>query len=38
MKLTLKFEVDVEGDSLTGTSKAGFFPASKVYGSRTSGN
>lgn len=38
MKLTLKFEIDVDGDSLTGTSKAGFFPASKVYGSRTSGN
>jgi hypothetical protein len=38
MKLTLKFEVDVDGDAMTGTSKAGFFPASKVYGSRSSGN
>jgi hypothetical protein len=38
MKLTLKFEIDVDGDSLTGTSKAGFFPASKVNGTRTGGN
>jgi hypothetical protein len=38
MKLTLKFEVDVEGDAMTGTSKAGFLPASKLHGSRTSGN
>jgi hypothetical protein len=37
MKLTLKFEVDVDGDSMTGTSKAGFLPSSKVYGSRSSG-
>jgi hypothetical protein len=36
MKLTLKFEVTVEGDTMTGTSKAGIFPASKVYGSRSS--
>ncbi len=36
MRLTLKFEVTVEGDSMTGTSKAGMFPASKVYGSRSS--
>jgi hypothetical protein len=36
MKLTLKFDVTVEGDSMTGTSKAGILPASKVYGSRTS--
>jgi hypothetical protein len=36
MKLTLKFNVIVEGDSMTGTSKAGILPASKVYGSRTS--
>ena len=34
MKLTLKFDVTVDGDSMTGTSKAGFLPASKVYGSR----
>ncbi|HWD95568.1 MAG TPA: hypothetical protein VG246_04020 [Acidimicrobiales bacterium] len=38
MKITLKFAVDVDGDSMTGTSKAGFLPASKVYGSRSSGN
>jgi hypothetical protein len=38
MKLTLKFDVDVDGDSMTGTSKAGIFPASKLYGSRSSGN
>jgi hypothetical protein len=36
MRLTLKFEVTVEGDAMTGTSKAGMFPASKVYGSRSS--
>jgi hypothetical protein len=36
MRLTLKFDVDVEGDTMTGTSKAGAFPASKVYGSRSS--
>lgn len=35
MQLTLKFDVDVDGDTMTGTSKAGSFPASKVYGSRT---
>jgi len=35
MKLTLKFDVDVDGDAMTGTSKAGSFPASKVFGSRT---
>ncbi|MGH3731825.1 MAG: hypothetical protein ACRDVC_00350 [Acidimicrobiales bacterium] len=36
MRLTLKFEVDVEGDSMTGTSKAGPLPSSKVYGTRSS--
>ena len=36
MKLTLKFDVTVDDDSMTGTSKAGFLPASKVYGSRAS--
>jgi hypothetical protein len=36
MQLTLKFDVEVEGDTMTGTSKAGAFPASKVKGSRTS--
>jgi hypothetical protein len=34
MKLTLKFDVTVEGDAMNGTSKAGLFPASKVYGNR----
>jgi hypothetical protein len=36
MKLTLKFDVTVEGDTMTGTSKAGIVPASKLYGSRSS--
>ena len=36
MKLTLKFDVTVDGDSMTGTSKAGILPASKVYGGRAS--
>jgi len=36
MQLTIKFHVDAHGDEMTGTSKAGSFPASKVYGSRTS--
>jgi hypothetical protein len=35
MKLTLNFEVIVDGDTMTGTSKAGFLPASPVYGSRS---
>ncbi len=35
MRLTLKFDVTVDGDTMTGTSKAGFLPASKVYGSRS---
>jgi hypothetical protein len=35
MKLTLKFDVTVDGDTMTGTSKAGILPSSKVYGSRT---
>ena len=34
MKLTLKFVVTADGDSMTGTSKAGFLPASKLQGSR----
>lgn len=39
MKLTLKFDVTVEGDTMTGTSKAGpMFPASKVNGTRSSSN
>lgn len=36
MRLTLKFDVTVEGDTMTGTSKAGMFPASKVHGGRSS--
>jgi hypothetical protein len=38
MKLTLKFEVTVDGDTMTGTSKAPLIPApaSKVSGTRTS--
>lgn len=35
MRLTLKFDVTVDGDSMEGTSKAGIFPSSKVYGSRS---
>ncbi len=35
MKLTLKFDVIVDGDTMTGTSKAGILPSSKVHGSRT---
>ena len=35
MKLTLKFDVVVDGDSMTGTSKAAIFPAAKLYGSRS---
>jgi hypothetical protein len=38
MKLTLKFEVDVDGDAMTGTAKAGILPASKLHGSRSSEN
>ncbi|HVA53910.1 MAG TPA: hypothetical protein VNF05_10405 [Acidimicrobiales bacterium] len=35
MRLTLNFDVNVEGDTMTGTSKAGPFPASKLSGSRS---
>ena len=35
MKLTLKFDVTIEGDTMTGTSKAGIFPASKGTGTRS---
>jgi hypothetical protein len=35
MRLTLKFDVVVEGDTMTGTSKAGMLPSSKVSGHRT---
>jgi hypothetical protein len=36
MKLTLKFDVTVDGDAMTGTSKAGILPASKLQGTRSS--
>jgi hypothetical protein len=34
MKLTLKFDVTVEGDTMTGTAKAGILPGAKLTGSR----
>jgi hypothetical protein len=36
MRLTLKFDVTVEGDTMTGTYKAGVFPSSKVNAIRSS--
>lgn len=36
MRLTLKFDVTVDGDTMTGTSKAGILPAAKVNGRRSS--
>lgn len=36
MRLNLKFEVTIDGDNLTGISKAGMLPASRVAGTRTS--
>jgi hypothetical protein len=36
MRLNLNFEVTVEGETMTGTSRPGLFPPSKLYGSRTS--
>ena len=36
MRLRLNFDVTVDGDTMTGTSKAGIVPASKLYGSRSS--
>ncbi len=35
MRLNLKFDVTITGDTLTGTSKAGLLPASKVTGTRS---
>jgi len=35
MRLTLKFDVTVDGDAMIGTAKAGMLPASKLHGSRT---
>jgi hypothetical protein len=34
LKLNIKFDVSVMGDKMTGTAKAGVFPASKVEGTR----
>jgi len=34
MKLTLKFDVTVEGDTMTGSYKAGFLPSSTVHATR----
>jgi hypothetical protein len=34
MRLNLTFEVTIEGDTLTGTSRAGMLPSSKVTGTR----
>jgi len=34
MKLTLKFDVTVDGDTMTGGYKAGIFPTSKVNATR----
>lgn len=34
MKLTLKFDVTVDGDTMTGGYKAGMFPSSKVEATR----
>jgi len=36
MKLRLNFDVTVDGDTMTGTSKPPGFPSSKVTGSRSS--
>jgi hypothetical protein len=35
MRLKLDFDVTVEGDTMTGTSKPGLLLASKLYGSRS---
>jgi hypothetical protein len=37
MRLHLVFDVTIEGDSMTGTSKAGLLPTSNVVGTRVSG-
>ncbi len=36
MRLTLKFDVTVDGDTMTGSYKAGFFPLSTVNATRSS--
>jgi hypothetical protein len=35
MRLTLKFDVRVEGDTMTGSYKAGVFPSSTVHATRS---
>ncbi len=37
MKLTLRFDVVIEGNAMTGTAKAGVLPGSKLTGSRRHG-
>ena len=37
MRLNLTFDVTIDGDTLTGTPKAGMLPASKVAGRRMAG-
>lgn len=37
MRLNLTFDVTIDGDTLTGTSKAGMLPTSKVTGRRVAG-
>lgn len=34
MKLTLKFDVTVDGDAMTGGARVGFMPASTLTGTR----
>jgi hypothetical protein len=34
MKLTVNFDLAVDGDTIAGKAKAGMFPAAKVTGSR----
>jgi hypothetical protein len=34
MKLTLKFDVSVDGDAMTGGARVGFMPASTLTGTR----
>ncbi len=34
MRLNLTFDVIIDGDTLSGTSKAGMLPTSKVFGTR----
>lgn len=36
MKLTLKFDVTVDGDAMTGGARVGFMPASTLTGTRRS--